>query len=123
METKHYDIVVIGAGSAGLTSAVGFSKVGKRVLLVEREHMGGECTNSGCIPSKALLHHAKTYHHAKEIAGESIKGEAYRAGAFAYTRGIVDSILKEETPEAFEKIGIDVVMGEAAFKSKCSIEF
>jgi len=81
MNTK-YDIVVIGAGSGGLTAAVGFSKVGKRVLLVEREHMGGECTNTGCVPSKALLHHAKTYYATKKVHGETTSGETYRAAAF-----------------------------------------
>ena len=54
MQTNRYDVVAIGAGSGGLTTAVGLRKVGKKVLLVEREHMGGECTNTGCIPSKAL---------------------------------------------------------------------
>lgn len=119
---EKYDIVVIGAGSGGLTTAVGFSKIGKKVLLVEREHMGGECTNSGCIPSKALLHHAKTYHAAKQIAGESTQGAAFRAKAFTYVREKIDNVLAEETPQAFAKLGIDVVMGEASFKTKCSIQ-
>lgn len=118
---KQYDIVVIGAGSGGLTSAVGFAKVGKKVLLIEKEHMGGECTNSGCIPSKALLHHAKTYRQAVNIAGESPQNEAFRANAFSYVREIVDSILADETPEVFGELGIDVVMGEAVFNDKCSI--
>ncbi len=119
---KKYDIVVIGAGSGGLTAAVGFSKIGKKVLLVEREHIGGECTNSGCIPSKALLHHAKSYYAAKHIAGESTEGEAFRADAFSYVRRKIDSVLEEETPETFQQMGIDVVMGEASFISKCAIE-
>jgi pyruvate/2-oxoglutarate dehydrogenase complex dihydrolipoamide dehydrogenase (E3) component/uncharacterized membrane protein YdjX (TVP38/TMEM64 family) len=122
MQQYSYDIVVIGAGSGGLTTAVGFSKVGKRVLLVEREHMGGECTNSGCIPSKALLHHTKSYHAAKQISGESTEGKAFRAGAFVYVREKINAILEEETPEAFEKLGIDVIMGEAVFHTKCSIK-
>ncbi|MEK7639286.1 MAG: FAD-dependent oxidoreductase [Patescibacteria group bacterium] len=121
METKQYDVVVIGAGSGGLTAAVGFSRVGKKVLLVEREHMGGECTNSGCVPSKALLHHAKEYYRATQVAGKSVEGEAFRARAFTYVRDIVNHILAEETPETFQKIGIDVVMGEAVFHSKCSL--
>jgi len=120
MNTK-YDIVVIGAGSGGLTAAVGFSKVGKRVLLVEREHMGGECTNTGCVPSKALLHHAKTYYAAKKVHGETTSGETYRAAAFNYVRNTIDSILAEETPETFEKLGIDVVKGEAAFSGSKEI--
>lgn len=118
---KEYDVVVIGAGSGGLTAAVGFSKAGKKVLLVEREHMGGECTNSGCIPSKALLHHAKLYYAAKQIAGDTADSETYRKQAFTYVRDTVQGILKEETSETFERMGIDVVMGEAIFHSKHSI--
>ena len=116
-----YDIIVIGAGSGGLTAAVGFSKVGKKVLLVEREHLGGECTNSGCIPSKALLHHAKAYHRATQIAGKNTQTDTYRDGAFTYVRDKVDEILKEETPEAFEKLSITVVMGEAEFTAPCQL--
>ncbi len=119
---KLYDVVVIGAGSGGLTAAVGFSKVGKKVLLVEREHMGGECTNSGCIPSKALLHKAKEYYAAVKVAGEGAKSEAFRTEAFNYVRGVITNILNEETPETFEKLGIDVVLGEAIFNTKCSIK-
>lgn len=122
MEQKNYDVVVIGAGSGGLTAAVGFSKVGKKVLLVEREHMGGECTNTGCIPSKAILHRAKEYYAAKQIAGETAQSETYRQDAFTYVRSIIDEILADETPETFAKQGIDVVMGEAIFNTKCSIK-
>lgn len=120
--TKQYDVVVIGAGSGGLTSAVGFSKVGKKVLLVEKEHMGGECTNSGCIPSKALLHHAKTYYQANKISGGSAKTDMFRTNAFTYVRNVINTILEDETPETFKKMGIDVVMGEAEFVTKCSIK-
>lgn len=118
---QKYDVVVIGAGSGGLTAAVGFAKVGKTVLLVEREHLGGECTNSGCVPSKALLHHAKSYHHATAIAGRTHASETYRTDAFAYVREKIDAILEEETPETFEKMGITVVMGEAIFIDRCVI--
>lgn len=117
-----YDVVVIGAGSGGLTAAVGFTKVGKRVLLVEREHLGGECTNSGCVPSKALLHHAKAYHHSTEIAGQNTQTEEYRNQAFTYVREKIDAILEEETPAAFEELGIDVVMGEAVFTTPCHVQ-
>ena len=118
---NEYDVVVIGAGSGGLTSAVGLSKVGKRVLLVEREHMGGECTNTGWVPSKALLHHAKEYWRATRIAGRSTASETYRNEAFSHVRNTINNILAEETPEHFQKMGISVVMGEAIFNDKCSI--
>lgn len=119
---KKYDVVVIGAGSGGLTAAVGFTKVGKTVLLIEREHIGGECTNSGCVPSKALLHHAKTYHNTTQIAGENTQTDSYRTHAFSYVREKIDAILKEETPEVFEKLGITVVVGEAVFTAPCHIQ-
>jgi len=115
---KRYDIIVVGAGSGGLTSAVGFAKIGKKVLLIEKEHMGGECTNSGCIPSKALLHHAKTYFGAKKVVGDVETLEQYRQEAMSYVRGKIDEILAQEQPSHFEGIGINVVMGEAVFDGR-----
>lgn len=117
-----FDIVVIGAGSGGLTAAVGFTKVGKTVLLIEREHMGGECTNSGCVPSKALLHHAKAYYQATTIAGTNTETETYRQQAFTYVRKKIDDILADETPATFEKMGMTVIMGEAEFTAPCRIQ-
>ena len=121
MQTNRYDVVVIGAGSGGLTTAVGLRKVGKKVLLVEREHLGGECTNTGCIPSKALLHHAKSYHSAQKIAGVTKQGETYRQNAFNYVRRVIAGVLQDETVGHFKKQGIDVVMGEAKFTGKYTI--
>lgn len=119
---KIYDVVVIGAGSGGLTAAVGCQKIGKKVLLVERNKIGGECTNSGCIPSKALLHHAKAYHQAKTISGTDSGSETFRAQAFDYVRNKINETLSEETPAHFSKLGIDVVSGEAVFTNKNTIE-
>lgn len=121
MELK-YDVVVIGAGSGGLTSAVGLSKIGKKVLLVERDHIGGECTNSGCIPSKAFLHHAKSYHAAVTISGENGHTENYRREAFNYVRTKIQETLQYETPEHFKKMGIDVMQGDASFIGPRSIK-
>lgn len=63
-----YDLAVIGAGSAGLTAARTASRLGARVLLVERGQVGGDCTWSGCVPSKALLHAAQAAHDARRAA-------------------------------------------------------
>jgi pyruvate/2-oxoglutarate dehydrogenase complex dihydrolipoamide dehydrogenase (E3) component/uncharacterized membrane protein YdjX (TVP38/TMEM64 family) len=114
----NYDVVVIGAGSGGLTTAVGLAKVGKSVLLVERDTIGGECTNSGCIPSKALLHHAKTYYNTVKISGVNGNTENFRREAFSYVRAKIDETLTHETPAHFEKLGITVVSGEAIFTGK-----
>ena len=62
MSLDHYHTLVIGAGSGGLTVAIGLAALGKQVALVEANHVGGDCTNVGCIPSKTLIHLAK--HHS-----------------------------------------------------------
>ena len=116
-----FDVVVIGAGSGGLTSAVGLSKVGKKVLLIEEKHLGGECTNSGCIPSKALIHHADEYFKSVTIAGENSNTEKYRRGSFNYVRSKIAGLLENETPAYFEKLGITVILGKAIFSGKNTI--
>ena len=114
----NFDVVVIGAGSGGLTSAVGLAKIGKKVLLIERANIGGECTNSGCIPSKALLHHAKSYAQAVAISGTNGNTETYRREAFTYVRSKINETLSHETPGHFEKMGITILTGEATFSRK-----
>jgi len=121
MSTNSYDVIVIGAGSGGLTAAVGFKNIGKSVLLIEREHMGGECTNTGCIPSKALLHHAKRYYEAKQAGGASLQLETYRLSVLQKVREKIQEILAHETPEQFTDMGIDVVLGEAVFTGSNTI--
>mgnify|MGYP006290221621 CR=1 FL=1 len=118
---QEYDVVVIGAGSGGLTAAVGAAKVGRKTLLIERAHMGGECTNAGCIPSKALLHHAKAYRDARAVSGGSMQSETFRKEAFAYVRKTIKEVLATETVEHFRALGIDVVMGEAEFIDRCAL--
>ncbi|NJS42120.1 FAD-dependent oxidoreductase [Candidatus Gracilibacteria bacterium] len=59
-------VVVVGSGSGGLTAAIGLSKVGYQVTLIEKDHIGGDCTNYGCIPSKALLYRAHRLHNSYE---------------------------------------------------------
>ena len=59
-----YDLVVIGGGTAGLVSAVGAADLGARVALIERARLGGDCLNTGCVPSKALLRAARAVQDA-----------------------------------------------------------
>ena len=63
---EPYDLIIIGAGPGGYVAAERAGERGKKVLLVEKEHLGGVCTNSGCIPTKTLLNTAKHYVHALE---------------------------------------------------------
>jgi len=59
--TEHFQTIVIGAGSGGMTVAVGLAGLGKQVALIEGNHVGGDCTNVGCVPSKTLIHLAKNF--------------------------------------------------------------
>jgi dihydrolipoamide dehydrogenase len=63
-ETKHYDLIVIGAGPAGYVGAIRAAQLGMKVACIERDKLGGVCLNWGCIPSKALLHAAELYREA-----------------------------------------------------------
>ena len=59
---NRYDIAVIGAGSAGLVAALTANRAGSKVALIEKRKIGGECTHSGCIPSKTFIKSAKAFH-------------------------------------------------------------
>jgi dihydrolipoamide dehydrogenase len=61
MTTKHFQTIVIGAGSGGMTVAIGLAGLGRQVAMIEGNHVGGDCTNVGCVPSKTLIHLAKNF--------------------------------------------------------------
>ena len=61
MTNNHYSTIVIGAGSGGMTVAIGLAALGKPVALIEGEYVGGDCTNVGCVPSKTLIHLAREF--------------------------------------------------------------
>ena len=113
-QTEHtYDVVVIGAGSAGLTAAISLSGAGKSVLLVERDLPGGECTHNGCVPSKALLYHAKQ---------QKVKGSQDSQAALAYARERIAYVYAEETPDKLAEHGLTTIKGTASFRDRCSVE-
>jgi pyruvate/2-oxoglutarate dehydrogenase complex dihydrolipoamide dehydrogenase (E3) component len=97
-----YDVCVIGAGAAGLTTAAFCAKLGVRVVLIERHKMGGECLNFGCVPSKALLAAAK--------AGYDF------ATAMQHVQKAIEAIAPNDSVERFTGLGVRVILGEAAFK-------
>src|SRR5687768_18356627 len=68
-----YDLVVIGGGTAGLVCAAGAAGLGARVALVERALLGGDCLNTGCVPSKALLRSARAVHDARDAAAVGVR--------------------------------------------------
>lgn len=109
-----YDVVIIGGGAAGLTcayTAVGF---GKKTVIIEAKKTGGECTWSGCIPSKALINQAKKIYEAKKLADFEIDTEKIMESV----RSIINSVYQEEDPTALMKHKIYVIEGFAKFKDK-----
>ena len=62
-----YDLIVIGAGSAGLTAAIGGAGIGAKVLLIEKEKIGGDCTHYGCVPSKTLIKAGRVMRNIKDL--------------------------------------------------------
>src|SRR6266700_6192048 len=72
-ERTSFDVLIIGAGQAGIPLAHALAKAGKRVGLTEREHLGGSCVNFGCTPTKAVISSARMVHQARRAAGFGLR--------------------------------------------------
>ena len=106
---SRYHLVVIGAGPAGLVTAMAAAKLGARVALVERQAMGGDCLNVGCVPSKALLEF--TRRNPGCGADE----------AFAWLRQVRADIARHDSVERYRSHGVDVFLGTAHFTDRESV--
>jgi len=109
---------VIGAGSAGLTVASVAAQLGLRVALIEAGPMGGECLNTGCVPSKALLAAAKAAHAvrtASRFGVDCASPEVDFTAVRRHVRGVVDAIAPHDSAERFTGLGVEVVRAEARF--------
>ena len=121
---KDYDLLVIGGGSAGLTAARFARQMDLSVVLVEKGRLGGDCTWTGCVPSKTLLRAAKSAHAIKDAArfGITASGPAID---FSSVMGRVNSVVRQvyesESSETLQAEGIDVIQGEARFVSPRSV--
>ncbi len=121
----HADLCVIGAGSGGLSLAAGAAQMGASVVLVEKHLMGGDCLNTGCVPSKALLAAA---HAAAAVRGAALFG--VDAGArsvdfarvHAHVHGVIAAIAPHDSVERFEGLGVTVIQGAARFTGPGEVE-
>lgn len=118
---KIYDLVIIGGGSAGLNAADLALQMGLRTALVEKDRIGGDCTWTGCVPSKALLKTAKAaqlLRHADQL-GLPARDESIDFSLVVKSiNQVIQEIYAEESPDALRKKGLDVFIGEAHFKNE-----
>ncbi len=116
---SRYNLVVIGAGTAGLVSAAGAAGLGARVALIERELMGGDCLNVGCVPSKGVIRAARvaaTVRDAKPFGVEVPDGSTVDFGkTMERMRRLRSKISPNDSADRFKELGIDVFFGQGAF--------
>ena len=115
MAEQSFDVVVIGAGPGGYVAAIRAAQLGKKVAVVEREHLGGICLNWGCIPTKAMLRSAEVFHlmHRAKDFGLSAQGIAYDLEAVVKRSRGVAGQLSGGIGHLLKKNKVTVVMGEA----------
>ncbi len=120
-----FDLAIIGAGSAGLSVAAAAAQFGQKVILFEKDQMGGDCLNTGCVPSKALLAAAKAAEAHRSSEGFGVA--AHEPGvdfakAMAHVENVIATIAPHDSQERFEGLGVTVVRAHAKFVSSHAIE-
>jgi pyruvate/2-oxoglutarate dehydrogenase complex dihydrolipoamide dehydrogenase (E3) component len=122
----RYNLVVIGAGTAGLVSAAGAAGLGAKVALIERHLLGGDCLNYGCVPSKALIRAARS---AAEIRRAGEFGVQVPTGVWVDFAAVMErmrrlraSLSPHDSAERFRQLGVDVCFGDARFVSPSSVQ-
>ena len=119
------NVVVIGAGSAGLVTAYIAAAVKAKVTLVERHKLGGDCLNTGCIPSKALIRSAKFLSHvkrAKEFGIRSASADFDFADVMERVASVVKQVEPHDSAERYTGLGVDVVAGTARITGPWTVE-
>ncbi|MFU7528480.1 FAD-dependent oxidoreductase [Qipengyuania sp. ASV99] len=124
---KSYDrnLIVIGAGSAGLVSAYIAAQVKAKVTLIEAREMGGDCLNTGCVPSKALIKSAKvaaTMRHADRYGITPVEPQIPFRQTIARVLDVIKTIEPHDSVERYEGLGVDVVKGYATIIDPWTVE-
>jgi pyruvate/2-oxoglutarate dehydrogenase complex dihydrolipoamide dehydrogenase (E3) component len=122
----RYHLVVVGGGTAGLVSAAGAAGLGARVALVERNLLGGDCLNVGCVPSKGVIRAARAWHEARraatEFGGPAVAGGGDFAAAFERMRRLRAGISHHDSAQRFAELGVDVFLGDGSFVASDAVE-
>ncbi|MBF2760564.1 MAG: FAD-dependent oxidoreductase [Ectothiorhodospiraceae bacterium AqS1] len=119
------DLVVIGAGSAGLVCSYIAAMVKAKVSLIERHRMGGDCLNTGCVPSKALIRSAKLVHQAKHADRYGLEPSSMKvdfAKVMERVQKVIEEIEPHDSVERYTGLGVDCVTGQATITSPWTVE-
>ena len=122
---ENYDLIVIGGGSAGLTAARFGAQLGLKVALAETERVGGDCTWTGCIPSKSLVKAAKMSHDmriANRYGLNAVEQEVDLKAVMARIKAVSEEVYQGESSETLRNEGIDVFFGPAGFLDSGTIQ-
>jgi pyruvate/2-oxoglutarate dehydrogenase complex dihydrolipoamide dehydrogenase (E3) component/uncharacterized membrane protein YdjX (TVP38/TMEM64 family) len=120
-----YNLIVIGAGSAGLVSAYIAAAVKAKVALIERHRMGGDCLNTGCVPSKALLRSARLLseaHNAQRYGVEKVDAEFDFARIMERVQAVIRKVEPHDSVERYSGLGVEVIQGDARIVSPWEVE-
>jgi len=121
----HTDICVIGAGSGGLSVAAGASQMGAGVVLIEKSEMGGDCLNTGCVPSKAMLAAAEKAQALREAGAfgiQPVKPDVDWEGVHKHVHDVIAAIEPNDSQKRFESLGVNVIRAAARFVDESTVE-
>ncbi|PKQ11863.1 MAG: dihydrolipoamide dehydrogenase [Alphaproteobacteria bacterium HGW-Alphaproteobacteria-1] len=124
MQKLNADLLVIGAGSGGLSVAAGAVQMGASVILLEGHKMGGDCLNFGCVPSKALIASGKAAHaqaHAAQFGVSDVVPQVDYAAAKDHVAGVIAQIAPVDSVERFEGLGVRVIREFGTFVSPTEV--
>jgi pyruvate/2-oxoglutarate dehydrogenase complex dihydrolipoamide dehydrogenase (E3) component len=116
---SQYDVIILGAGAAGLAAARGLGRLGAKVAVVEKEALGGDCIAWGCVPSKTYLHVARLL---KQSAHARAVGIHYGPATFdftaarAFVRNVQERLTRRDTEECLADLGVEILFGSAVFR-------
>ncbi|MFP6796648.1 MAG: FAD-dependent oxidoreductase [Pseudomonadales bacterium] len=119
MKRFDHNLVVVGAGSAGLVAALVASTARARVVLVECDKMGGDCLHTGCVPSKALIASARTVHQLNDATNyglRNVRGDVDFKAVMSRVHGVIASIAPKDSVERYESLGVTCVHGHAEIR-------
>lgn len=123
--TESFDVVIIGGGTAGLVTASGCARLGRKVALIERARLGGDCLWTGCVPTKALVATARLAHQMRHADAYGLEPQAVRVTP----KSVMDSMRAQrhaiehhDDPEKFRALGVDVIFGNAKLVSRKDVD-